>query len=110
MELRVFPENLSPIVPEIEFFLNQTKFSKKKEKTECSVSVIEHGYSLPFVHLPDPLSFRNLQSALKHYSFVSSASSQLVPSGVVEETRAEAVLLCSPLGAVPKKSGNCGES
>ena len=69
------------------------------------LSVVEHGYSLPFVHLPDRLFFRNLPSALKHYPFVSSAIGQLVTSGVVEETTAEALLLCSSLGAVPKKSG-----
>ena len=107
MELRVFPENLSQIGPEIDFFKSNKVFKKKKKKTEYTVLVIEHmhSYSLPFVHLPNPLFFRNLQLALKHYSFVTSAISQLVPNGVVEETTADALLLCSPLGAVPKKSG-----
>ena len=69
------------------------------------LSVVEHGYSLPLVHFPDRLFFRNSPSALKHYAFVPSAICQLVTSGVVEETTADALPLFSSLGAVPKKSG-----
>ena len=68
------------------------------------LSVISEGYFLPFVSLPDCLFFNNLPSAAPNKAFISQAVHKLTVSGVVSEVESHQLLLCSTLGAVPKKS------
>ena len=66
--------------------------------------VIEHGYQIPFIRLPDPVFCRNHKSAFEHASFVKEAIGELVAGSCVVQC-AESPAVCSPLSVVISGSG-----
>ena len=61
------------------------EFWKPIGTSKFILNVIERGYMLPFVSLPEPAVFRNNRSSLAHAKFVEDALSELVESGRVIE-------------------------
>jgi len=62
------------------------------------LSVIRHGYILPFTSLPTPKIYRNHKSAFQHLEFVQESVLSLVERGCARESIDPVV--CSPLGVV----------
>lgn len=69
------------------------------------LKIVEHGYFLCFISLPPPPLFGNSVSAYSNSNFVSKQVVSLLRSGAAEETSPEELVIVSPLGVVPKKSG-----
>ena len=67
------------------------------------LSVLENGYSLPFVCLPNRKILVNHSSCKSHAEFVNEAVSELVSSSAVTEVNEEEVSFSSPLGVVEGK-------
>ena len=57
------------------------KFWKSIGAPYYILSIIENGYKLPFVSLPEPVKLRNNKSARLHAKFVDQAIHELVLSG-----------------------------
>ena len=66
--------------------------------------VIEHGYRIPFIWLPDPVFYRNHRSAFEHAQFVEEAIKELVAAQCVVQC-AEYPVVCSPLSVVVSGTG-----
>jgi hypothetical protein len=49
------------------------------------LDIIEHGYSLPFISLPERKVFQNNPNCLNHKSFIDYAIFDLLSSGVIVE-------------------------
>ena len=80
------------------------KFWKEIGASNMILRVIEQGYLLPFVVLPQRASFANHQSAVKNDKFVMQAINDLLSVGSVEEVQSSSLHVISPLGVVPKKN------
>ena len=61
------------------------QFWKRIGTPKFILNVIERGYMLPFLSLPEPAVFRNNRSSLAHAKFVEDAIRELVESGRVIE-------------------------
>ena len=61
------------------------KLWKRIGTSKFILNVIERGYILPFLSLPEPAVFRNNRSSLAHAKFVEDAIRELVESGRVLE-------------------------
>ena len=61
------------------------EFWKRIGTLKFILNVIERGYMLPFLSLPEPAVFRNNRSSLAHAKFVEDAIRELVESGRVIE-------------------------
>ena len=61
------------------------EFWKRIGTSKFILNVIERGYMLPFLSLPEPAVFRNNRSSLAHATFVEDAIRELVESGRVLE-------------------------
>ena len=61
------------------------EFWKRIGTSKFILNVIERGYMLPFLSLPEPAVFRNNRSSLAHAKFVEDAIRELVESGRVLE-------------------------
>ena len=57
------------------------EFWKRIGTSKFILNVIERGYMLPFLSLPEPAVFRNNRSSLAHAKFVEDAIRELVESG-----------------------------
>ena len=68
------------------------------------LNVIERGYLLPFLNLPEPAAFANNRSSLIHADFVEEAIRELVDSGRVVETTLPP-LVVNPLSVSVRASG-----
>ena len=66
--------------------------------------VIEHGYRIPFIRLPDPVFYRNTKSAFEHASFVEETIHELVSTQCVEQF-SYCPVVCSPLSVVVNHKG-----
>ena len=66
--------------------------------------VITQGYRIPFVRLPDPVFYRNHNSALEHKEFVEKAIQELVATCCVEQC-SQFSAVCSPLSVVVNARG-----
>lgn len=62
--------------------------------------VLQEGYSLPFISLPQEAFFRNHPSAVEDNVFVCTEISKLLLSGAVVEVKSEDLVVCNPLGVV----------
>ena len=62
--------------------------------------VLQEGYSLPFISLPQEAFFRNHPSAVEDNVFVCTEISKLLLSGAVVEVKCEDFVVCNPLGVV----------
>ena len=62
--------------------------------------VLQEGYSLPFISLPQEVFFKNHPSAVKDNVFVCTEMSKLLLSGAVVEVKREDLTVCNPLGIV----------
>ena len=62
--------------------------------------VLQEGYSLPFISLPQEAFFRNHPSAVEDNVFVCTEISKLLLSGAVVEVKREDLAVCNPLGVV----------
>ena len=62
--------------------------------------VLEEGYSLPFISLPQEAFFRNHPSAVEDNVFVCTEISKLLLSGTVVEVKSEDLVVHNPLGVV----------
>ena len=60
--------------------------------------VLQEGYSLPFISLPQEAFFRNHPSAVEDNAFVCTEISKLLLSGAVVEVKREDLAVCNPLG------------
>ena len=61
------------------------EFWKRIGTSKFILNVIERGYMLPFLSLPEPAVFRNNRSSSAHAKFVEDAIRELVESGRVIE-------------------------
>ena len=61
------------------------EFWKRIGTSKFILNVIERGYMLPFLSLPEPAVFRNNRSSLAHAKFVEDAIRELVESGRILE-------------------------
>ena len=61
------------------------EFWKRIGTSKFILNVIERGYMLPFLSLPEPAVFKNNRSSLAHAEFVEDAIRELVESGRVLE-------------------------
>ena len=68
------------------------------------LNVIERGYMLPFLSLPEPAVFKNNRSSLTHADFVEEAIRELVESGRVVEANVPP-LVVSPLSVSVQANG-----
>ena len=62
--------------------------------------VLQDGYSLPFISLPQEAFLKNHPSAVEDNVFVSTEISKLLLSGTVVEVKREDLVVCNPLGVV----------
>ena len=60
--------------------------------------VLQEGYSLPFISLPQEAFFRNHPSAVEDNVFVCTEISKLLLSGAVVEVESVDLVVCNPLG------------
>lgn len=68
------------------------------------LNVIEGGYMLPFLSLPEPAVFRNNRSSLAHADFVEDAIRELVESNRVLEV-VEPPMVVNPLSVSVQATG-----
>ena len=68
------------------------------------LNVIERGYMLPFLSLPEPAVFKNNRSSLSYADFVEEATRELVESGRVVEANVPP-LVVSPLSVSVQTNG-----
>ena len=80
------------------------EFWKRIGTSEFILNVIEKGYMLPFLSLPEPAVFRNNRSSLAHAEFVEDAVRELVESGRVVEVDVPP-LVVNPLSVSVQASG-----
>ena len=80
------------------------EFWRSINASQFVIRIIEEGYKLTFVCLPEWKFFGNHVSALENKSFVFEAFEELLSVGSVIEVAHEQVHVCSPLGVVPKKN------
>ena len=80
------------------------EFWKSIGTSNLILSIIEHGYFLPFIEEPSPVFMRNHASTVMHHEFVESAILELLNAGSVKEVSAQDLTICHPLGVVPKKN------
>ena len=69
--------------------------------------VLQEGYSLPFISLPQEAFFRNHPSAVEDSVFVCTEISKLLLSGAEVEVKSEDLAVCNPLGAVRNSAQKC---
>ena len=67
------------------------------------LKVIEHGYALPFVELPEPASFENHPTNKDEQSSLVQAIKNLVASGCVRECKREDLAVINPLKVAKNK-------
>ena len=79
-------------------------FWKRIGTSKFILNVIERGYMLPFLSLPEPAVFRNNRSSLAHADFVEDAIRELVESGRVLEV-VEPPLVVNPLSVSVQATG-----
>ena len=86
------------------------EFWKRIGTSKFILNVIERGYMLPFLSLPEPAVFRNNRSSLAHAKFVEDAIRELVESGRVIEVVVPP-LVVNPLSvsiqATAKRGNKC---
>ena len=81
------------------------EFWKRIGTSKFILNVIEMGYMLPFLSLPEPAVFRNNRSSLAHAKVVEDAIRELVASGRVFEELLPP-LVVNPLSvSVPQATG-----
>ena len=80
------------------------EFWKRIGTSRFILNVIERGYMLPFLSLPEPAVFRNNRSSLAHAEFVEDAIRELVESGRVLEVGVSP-LVVNPLSVSVQPSG-----
>lgn len=68
------------------------------------LKIINNGYFLPFIREPRVATFKNHRSALQNSEFVMDAVQDLLKVGSIEEVSENDIIICSPLGVVPKKN------
>lgn len=64
------------------------------------LKIIEFGYCLPFLSIPEFMHFGNHSSAREYGDFVSESVSEMLAEGCIEEVGEDEVYVCSPLGVV----------
>ena len=69
------------------------------------LNIISHGYYLLLTENPACVNFKNHLSAINNQVFVKSAITDLLKAGSACEVRQQDIVICSPLGVVPKKNG-----
>lgn len=62
------------------------------------LSIIRHGYALPFVEEPSSAEFSNHQSALRNQAFVTGELDRLLKCGCIKEVPKKEAFVISPLG------------
>ena len=80
------------------------EFWKRIGTSRFILNVIERGYMLPFLSLPEPAVFRNNRSSLAHAEFVEDAIRELVESGRILEVGVSP-LVVNPLSVSVQPSG-----
>ena len=80
------------------------EFWRSINASQFVIRIVEEGYELPFVCLPERKFFGNHVSALENKSFVFEAIEELLSFGSVIAVTHEQVHVCSPLSVVPKKN------
>ena len=65
------------------------------------LSIIEHGYKIPFTADPPPFAAKNNKSSLDHPAFVDKALKDLIANGCIEAVDAEPYC-CNPLTVAGK--------
>ena len=73
--------------------------------SQMVLSIIHHGYYLPLMEDPVCVNFKNHLSAINNQVFVETAITDLLKAGSVCEVQQQDIVICSPLGIVPKKNG-----
>ena len=64
------------------------------------LEVLEDGYCLPFISLPQKAIFRNHYSVVEDEDFVCQEVSKLLSSGAIAEVERDDLMVCNPLGVV----------
>ena len=82
---------------------NHISFWRKINANQYVLDIIENGYRLPFVTLPEECLLKNNKSSLEHPKFVQEAIQELLDSGSVEETQ-EKPLIVNPLTVAKSKN------
>ena len=85
-------------------FRRKLEFWKRIGTSKFILNVIEMGYMLPFLSLPEPAVFRNNISSLAHAKFAEDAIRELVESGRVIEVVVPP-LVVSPLSVSVQATG-----
>ena len=83
------------------------KFWKSIGTPYYILSIIENGYKLPFVSLPEPVKLRNNKSARLHADFVDQAIHELLFSGriCIQAVVAQKPLVVNPLSVAIQPCG-----
>ena len=79
-------------------------WAKELQASQPVLDIVQEGYSLPLMHLPEPYASPNHSSALCNESFVDEALSELLHSGCVKLAVSKPHI-CSPLLVVENSSG-----
>lgn len=96
---------MDTIFPKSKGILKITEFWKTIGASRYILDVVEHGYRLPFTHLPpEPIQLKNNNSALVHHKFVHEAIEELLQSDRVIEVR-EPPLVINPLSVSVQSNG-----
>jgi hypothetical protein len=80
------------------------EFWKRIGTSKFILNVLERGYMLPFLSLPEPAVFRNNRSSLAHAEFVEDSIRELLDSGRVLEV-VEPPLVLNPLSVSVQATG-----
>ena len=73
-------------------------FSESIGANRWVLEVIRDGYCLPFVDLPESMTFLNHQSAIREADFVAKEIDKLLQSGALVEVEVRDLRVCNPLG------------
>ena len=60
------------------------------------LEIIREGYCLPFVDLPESMTFVNHQSAIREVDFVAKEIDKLLQSGALVEVEVQELRVCNP--------------